>query len=73
MEKIRIRDTSPDPQHYIKIMTISDWQPIPVHTVKESEDYLLSSHADCPRFTHLQNELLVSKEFRNGMLLHSLI
>lgn len=42
-----------------------DWQPIPVHTVKESEDYLLSSHANCPRFTHLQNELLVSKEFRD--------
>jgi hypothetical protein len=54
-------------------MIIADWQPIPVHTVKESEDYLLSSHADCPRFTHLQNELLVSKEFRNGMLLHSSI
>lgn len=41
------------------------WQPIPVHTVKESEDFLLSSHADCPRFTRLQKELLRSQEFRD--------
>ena len=33
------------------------WQPIPVHTVPQSEDYLLSSHADCPRFTELQEEI----------------
>ena len=25
------------------------WQPIPVHTVPQEEDYLLSSHAFCPR------------------------
>ena len=25
------------------------WQPIPVHTVPQDEDYLLSSHAHCPR------------------------
>ena len=27
------------------------WQPIPVHTVPQDEDYLLSSHAHCPRYT----------------------
>ena len=26
-----------------------NWQPIPVHTVPQSEDALLSSHAECPR------------------------
>ena len=25
------------------------WQPIPVHTVPQDEDYLLSSHSHCPR------------------------
>ena len=25
------------------------WQPIPVHTLPQDEDYLLSSHAHCPR------------------------
>ena len=25
------------------------WQPVPVHTVPQTEDYLLSSHAHCPR------------------------
>ena len=33
------------------------WQPIPVHTVPENEDNLLSSHADCPR--------QVKNKFRN--------
>ena len=29
------------------------WQPIPVHTVPQVEDMLLSSHATCPRYnTH---------------------
>jgi len=31
------------------------WQPIPVHTVIESEDNLLSSHADCPKFNYLMD------------------
>ena len=26
------------------------WQPIPVHTVPQVEDMLLSSHATCPRY-----------------------
>jgi len=33
------------------------WQPIPVHTVPQDEDYLLSSHAHCPRFAELQKEI----------------
>ena len=33
------------------------WQPIPVHTVPQSEDYLLSSHAHCPRFEILQEDI----------------
>ena len=33
------------------------WQPIPVHTVPQDEDYLLSSHAHCPRFEELQKEI----------------
>jgi len=35
-----------------------DWQPIPVHTVAAEEDYLLSSHADCPRFFTLHDQVL---------------
>jgi len=34
------------------------WQPIPVHTVPQEEDMLLSSHAECPRFTQLHKEVL---------------
>jgi len=33
------------------------WQPIPVHTVPQDEDYLLSSHSHCPRFEELQKEI----------------
>ena len=33
------------------------WQPIPVHTVPQDEDYLLSSHAHCPRFEELQKDI----------------
>eukprot|EP00088_Acartia_fossae_P068667 TRINITY_DN8752_c0_g1_i1.p1 TRINITY_DN8752_c0_g1~~TRINITY_DN8752_c0_g1_i1.p1 ORF type:complete len:419 (+),score=82.51 TRINITY_DN8752_c0_g1_i1:162-1418(+) len=42
-----------------------NWQPIPVHTVPQSEDALLSSHAECPRFTQLQEELKHSQDFKN--------
>lgn len=34
------------------------WQPIPVHTLPQEQDYLLSSHARCPRFQELQQEIL---------------
>ena len=40
------------------------WQPIPVHTVPMEEDGLLSSHAECPRFTQLYNELMQSDEIQ---------
>jgi len=35
-----------------------EWQPIPVHTVALADDYLLSSHANCPRFETLHDEVL---------------
>jgi lysosomal acid phosphatase len=38
------------------------WQPIPVHTLPESEDNLLTSHAYCPRMTELIAEVLDSPE-----------
>lgn len=33
------------------------WQPIPVHTVPEEEDRILSSHAICPKTESLINEV----------------
>jgi len=41
------------------------WQPIPVHTVPQSEDYLLSSHAKCPRFESLQLDILSGEWMTN--------
>jgi len=38
-------------------LKISEWQPIPVHTVSDSEDNLLSSHFFCPRLTYLTDHL----------------
>ena len=38
------------------------WQPIPVHTKPKSEDNLLSTHAECPRFNYLFDEMMKSKE-----------
>jgi len=40
------------------------WQPIPVHTKPKSEDNLLSTHAECPRFNYLFDEMMKSKEMR---------
>lgn len=34
------------------------WQPIPVHTLPPIEDYLLSSHANCPLLAKLQQEFM---------------
>jgi len=42
-----------------------DWQPIPVHTVPQSEDSLLSSHAECPRFEQLQEEIENGEYMKN--------
>ena len=41
------------------------WQPIPVHTVPQSQDYLLSSHAKCPRFDKLQDDILQGEWMRS--------
>jgi len=41
------------------------WQPIPVHTLPQELDALLSSHAKCPRFEQLQDELLNSDLFKD--------
>ena len=40
------------------------WQPIPVHTRDMANDNLLSSHAECPRFKQLYEEVLESKEIK---------
>lgn len=48
------------PSGYQKWNPDLDWQPIPVHTVPLDLDNLLSSHADCPRFDHLQDEIMRS-------------
>jgi lysosomal acid phosphatase len=46
------------PHGYWKWNKNLDWQPIPIHTVPQVEDYLLSSHANCPRFSQLHEEVL---------------
>jgi len=43
------------------------WQPIPVHTVPQEEDTLLSSHATCPRFTELHTEVLENSQFMRNI------
>ena len=44
------------------------WQPVPVHTVPEAEDFLLkASHTACPRLTRLRQELEQGKYFRRLM------
>ncbi|KAK7135156.1 hypothetical protein R3I93_018306 [Phoxinus phoxinus] len=47
------------------------WQPIPVHTVPEAKDCLLSFPLrDCPRYTQLMNETEKSKEFLNMTVIY---
>lgn len=41
------------------------WQPIPIHTVPESDDNLLSAKKHCPKYDKLAKELLRSPYFRN--------
>ncbi|XP_054846900.1 prostatic acid phosphatase-like [Eublepharis macularius] len=40
------------------------WQPIPVHTVPQSPDYLHSPIPGCPRYDRIQNETIKSKIFQ---------
>merc|ERR1719369_1937675 len=37
------------------------WHPVPVHTVPKQGDRLLSSHAECPRFEELREEVKAGK------------
>ena len=46
------------------------WQPIPVHTVPQEQDYLLSSHAHCPRFEELQ-AAIETGEFMRGLYIEN--
>lgn len=39
------------------------WQPIPVHTMPEKEDYLIAMKKSCPKYDVLKDKLLKSKEF----------
>ena len=42
------------------------WQPVPVHTVPQTQDYLLSSHAHCPRCpAHAHHCLDIASIYRN--------
>uniref|UniRef100_T1IIN8 acid phosphatase n=1 Tax=Strigamia maritima TaxID=126957 RepID=T1IIN8_STRMM len=38
------------------------WQPIPVHTLPQKEDYLLSLNSDCPQYKKLFAEQMTSPE-----------
>ncbi|XP_074659287.1 prostatic acid phosphatase-like [Tubulanus polymorphus] len=40
------------------------WQPIPVHTIPENDDHLLSSSAYCPRFDELWHDILNSDKIK---------
>jgi len=53
------------PHGYWQWNTDLAWQPIPVHTLPQEEDYLLSSHATCPRFDQLVEEVKVGKFMRD--------
>jgi len=46
------------PEGYLKFDPALNWQPVPIHTVAQSEDYLLSSHANCPKFEELHAQVL---------------
>lgn len=42
-----------------------DWQPVPIHTIPDTEDYLLLAQKFCPKYTKLTRDLLKSPHFRN--------
>lgn len=39
------------------------WQPIPIHTMPENEDYLLAMKKPCDKYDSLLKDLLKSPEF----------
>ncbi|KAJ6666505.1 hypothetical protein lerEdw1_020228 [Lerista edwardsae] len=43
------------------------WQPIPVHTVPQSQDYLHSPIPDCPRYIRIQAQTMNSKKFQKAL------
>lgn len=42
-----------------------NWQPIPVHTIPETDDYLLSAKKYCPKYEKLTKDLFRTPYFRN--------
>ena len=46
------------------------WQPIPVHTKPKSEDNLLSTHAECPKFNYLFDEMMKSEEMKGTFIVY---
>jgi len=55
------------PSGYLKWKPDLLWQPIPVHTVPQKEDRLLSSHANCPRFDELHRDVLENSDFMKNI------
>lgn len=50
-----------------------DWQPIPIHSVPDQEDYLLNSFVQCPRFDYLFQKRLNSFSLKFLMFRHFLL
>lgn len=46
---------------------LPNWQPIPIHTIPFSDDYLLNSFMPCSRYDQLYKEFTESKEFKYQM------
>lgn len=42
-----------------------DWQPIPIHTIPLSEDFLLNSFVPCPRFDQMFKQRIESQEIKS--------
>lgn len=43
------------------------WQPVPVHSVPDEDDFLLNSRAYCPRFKHLLDDCVNSPKIQGIM------
>jgi len=53
------------PRGYLKFDPTLNWQPVPIHTVDQSDDYLLSSHANCPKFEELHAQVLEGQTMKS--------